>query len=86
MDRSKGGDLYRPGDWLTRCDRSGETCYASETVLEPSGMRVKREYADKRHPQEGRRAPPPDRQVPPWTRPPGPDVFVGTNEVQAEDL
>lgn len=43
---------YRPGDHLVQCDRTGFTVYASETVKEWNGLRVRKESAEPRHPQD----------------------------------
>jgi len=52
---------YRDGDHLVRCDRTGFTVYASETVREWNGLRVRRDVWEPRHPQEFARSIP-DRQ------------------------
>jgi hypothetical protein len=76
---------YRPGDHLVVCDRTGFVVYASDTVKEWTGLRVRRESAEQRHPQDhvkGRI----DRQGVPDARPRPADYFLATNEVVAEDL
>lgn len=84
--RGGPGDHFRPGDWLVVCARSGFTCYASETVLEEkTGLRVKREFADKRNPQDFVRGVVDDQRVP-FANPPGDPVFLGTNEVTKDSF
>lgn len=76
---------YRPGDWLVQCDRTGFIVHASETVQEWTGLRVRRQSVDERHPQEFVRGRPDDQSVP-FARPEPDPVFLGTNEVTRDDL
>lgn len=75
----------RIGDWKVICDRTGFECWASETVLEWNGLRVRRQSAEQRHPQDFVRGVP-DNPTVPFTRPESADVFIATNAVRAEDL
>lgn len=76
---------YKPGDNLVICDRSGRTCYASETVEEWNGLRVHRDHYERRHPQDLIRAPAPEQPPRVTTGRPA-DRFLTDNEVSAEDL
>lgn len=74
---------YRPGDYLCKCDRTGFTVYASDTVVEWNGLRVRRQSAERRQPQDfvrGRK----DNQSVPDARPQPADVFLYTNGEQAQ--
>lgn len=76
---------YRPGSHLVTCDRTGFTVYAEDTVREWTGLRVRRQSYERRHPQDfvkGRK----DRQAVPDARPRPEDHFLDTNEVSADDL
>jgi hypothetical protein len=76
---------YRPGAHLVVCDRTGFVVYAEDTVKEWTGLRVRRESAEQRHPQDhvkGRI----DRQGVPDARPRPADYFLATNEVTADSL
>jgi hypothetical protein len=76
---------YRPGDHLVVCDRTGFVVYASDTVKEWTGLRVRRESAEQRHPQDhvkGRI----DRQGVPDARPRPADVFLEPGDVTADSL
>jgi len=45
-------DLYRPGDHYTTCDRTGFKVRASETKVEWTGARVRKQSWEARHPQD----------------------------------
>lgn len=75
----------RLNDHLIICDRTGFKCWASETVLEWNGLRVRRQSAEPRHPQDFVRGVK-DNPTVPFTRPATADVFLATNAVRAEDL
>lgn len=76
---------YRPGDNLVVCQKSGRTCYASETRLEWNGLRVHRDHWDPRHPQDQVRQP--RSETPPRVTTGQPaDYFLSDNEVTADDL
>lgn len=67
---------YRPGDALTRDDRTGFTTYLSETRQEWNGLRVHKDRFEERHPQDfvrGRK----DEQIALGTRSKGIDTFIG---------
>ncbi len=55
---------YRPGDWWTICDRTGFQVYASDTVQEWNGLRVRRQSYEERHPQDFVRGIGDDQTVP----------------------
>jgi hypothetical protein len=75
----------RIGDHLVICDRSGFRCWASETIVEWNGLRVRRDFADKsRHPQDLVR-PVPDDQTVKNARPEPADTFLSA-QVLASDL
>lgn len=58
-------DRYRRGSWLVECQRSAKWCYADETVKEArTGLRVHKDWADPRHPQEKVRGVHDDMTVP----------------------
>ena len=83
-------DAYQHGQWNVICDRCG---------FNYKNKQVKRDWAglftchgggthggwEERHPQDFVKGKA-DRQAPPWVRPESEDVFVGTNDVQPEDL
>lgn len=76
---------YRPGDYLVVCDRTGFTVYASDTVKEWNGLRVRRQSFEHRQPQDfvkGRE----DRQAVPDARPRTEDVFLDPGDVTVESL
>lgn len=76
--------MYRDGDYLVICDKSGQQCYRSECVKQWDGALVKKEYAQKRHPLDLQRPPPVDR-APVETRNAA-DVFLEYGDVTPEDL
>jgi len=78
-------DTSRHGDWRIIDDLTGFEIWASESVRQWNGLRVHRDNADYRHPQEFVRGRP-DRQKVPFTRPEPPDVFLEPNEVTRDDL
>jgi hypothetical protein len=45
-------DLYRPGDHYTTCDRTGFKVRASDTKVEWTGARVRKQSWEARHPQD----------------------------------
>lgn len=67
-----------PGDFRVICDRSGFMCWASETVMEAhTGLRVKRGFEDRRHPQDFVRGVRDDQRVR-NPRPEPEDTFIVT--------
>lgn len=71
--------MYVPGKWSVICDRCGWKLLNTDLRREWTGLRVCDGCWDPRHPQDfvkGRA----DRQMPPWTRPEPPDVFVEDEE------
>lgn len=67
------------------CDHSGFDFPLSEAVKQWDGALVHRKFADKRNPQDFVKGVRDDQRLP-ISRPEAPDVFLGTNEVTAEDL
>lgn len=67
---------HRPNDYLVIDDQSGFTVWASDTVKEWTGLRVRKQSHDPRHPQEQVRAIA-EKQTVPDPRPPGIDRHVG---------
>lgn len=45
-------DKFRSGVPYTTCDRTGQNVPYSDTVLEWTGLRVKKTWVDPRHPQD----------------------------------
>lgn len=76
---------YRPGDWLVQCQRTGFIVYASETVVDAYGLRVRWQSADEVQPQDFVRGMP-DNQTVPFALPEGTDVFLTDTEITADDL
>lgn len=74
----------RIGDFRVVCDRSGFDCWASETIIEWTGLRVLKRFAEERHPQDFVRAVKDDQTVP-NPRPVQPYTFIET-PVTPEDL
>lgn len=69
------GPRYRPGDPWVICDRTGFKVRMSETVKEWTGLRVRREDWEPRHPQDfvrGRK----DVQAVQDPRPEAPNDFI----------
>jgi hypothetical protein len=78
-------DTYRPGDNYVICQISGFKVRASETRRRWDGLIVAKRFWEPRHPQDfvrGRF----DDQRPQVSVPEAADVFLGANEVTAEDL
>ncbi|MEM6682594.1 MAG: hypothetical protein AAF607_10155 [Pseudomonadota bacterium] len=77
---------YKHGDHWVYCDRSGYKVRASETIVEWTGLRVWKRFADhQQHPQDFLRGKKDNTSVPnPRAEPP--PVFVDSNEVQPSDL
>lgn len=73
-------DRYHQHDWRAICDRCGAKRWASDLVLEWTGLRVCWEHVDRRSPQEFVRGVP-DNMTVPWARPESPDVFLEVNEI-----
>lgn len=76
---------YRPGDPWVICDRSGFKVRMSDTRKEWTGLRVRKEDWEPRHPQDYVRAVKDDQRVPD-ARPEPADTFLEANEVTADDL
>ena len=53
--------MWKPGDYFVQCDRSGEKVLRSQCVKEWSGLIVKKEYAESRHPLDLQKPPRPER-------------------------
>lgn len=85
--RTHGGaaDYYSPGDYNVICDRTGQKKKASQCRMEWNGLFVRNESWEPRHPQDKIRGVIDDQRVP-ISRPGGEDVFLGSNEVIADDL
>lgn len=76
----------RQGDWKIVCAKSGFTCWASETVVDPvSKMRVLRRFVDVRNPQDFLTGVKDDQSVP-FSQPPGTDTFRSPVAVRPSDL
>lgn len=76
---------YIKGDFNCICDASGFKCKASETVKQWNGLRVRKDFFERRHPQDrphGVR----DDQTVFDPRPDSTPTFVGTNEVTQDSL
>jgi hypothetical protein len=76
---------FRMGDNLVVCQRSGRTCYASETRREWNGLIVHRDHWEPRHPLDQIRAPAPEMPPRITTGQPA-DRFLSDNEVTVDDL
>lgn len=69
MANSKG---WKPGRWKAVCDRCGFRFHSDALKLEWDGLRVCNGCYETRNPQEFLRVTP-EKIVPPWVRPEGPD-------------
>jgi len=78
-------NFYKEGDWLVRCDRSGQKALRSDCVKQWDGLIVIKEYAEQRHPLDMERAVPAE-QVPRETRPDSDPVYLDYGDVTAADL
>lgn len=78
-------NTYKLGDFLVRCDVSGEKRLRSECVKQWNGLIVAREYAETRHPLDLQR-PPPVERAPSETRPDTEPVFLNPGDVTPNDL
>ena len=76
---------YEKGSNNVECDRTGFKMKASGCSFEWNGFFVRNQSWEERQPQDLLRGFP-DRQQPDVSRPGTGDVFLGTNEVKAEDL
>ncbi len=76
---------FEMGSNNVECDRTGFKLKASECRLEWNGFFVRNKSWERRQPQDLLRGFP-DRQNPDVSRPGTGDVFLGTNEVTADDL
>lgn len=79
------GDRFVPGDHFVRCDRTGFKVLASKAKKEWTGLIVRDESWEERHPQDFLRGRP-DRQA---VQDPRSDIepyFLSANEVKADDL
>ena len=86
ITRQRGRANYlKKGDNNVICDRTGFKMKASDCRMEWNGLFVRRESWEERHPQDLLRGFP-DRQQVDISRPGTGDVFVGLNEITAEDL
>lgn len=75
----------RVGDYLVICDRSGFKVWASDTVMEWTGLRVDKRFVDKRNPQDFLRGV--KESCPPKnTRPEPEDTFLSPGDVTQDDL
>lgn len=78
-------NFYREGDYLVRCDVSGQKALRSDCVKQWDGAIVIREYAEARHPLDLQR-PPPVEKVPSETRPDTDPVYLDYGDVTPDDL
>jgi len=76
---------FKMGSNNVECDRTGFKVKASECELEWNHFFVRNKSWERRQPQDLLRGFP-DRQNPDVSRPGTGDVFLGTNEVTADDL
>ena len=76
---------WEAGQWNCICDRCGFQFKARQLRTEWTGLRVCRDCWEPRHPQDFVKGKA-DRQAPPWVRPEPPEITLGTNDVQPEDL
>ena len=86
ITKKRGRANYlKPGDNNVICDRTGFKRKSSMCRFEWNGFFVRDESFEQRQPQDLLRGFP-DRQAPNVSRPGTGDVFLGTNEVSADDL
>lgn len=78
-------NYLKKGDNNVICDRTGFKMKSGDCRFEWNGFFVRRESFEERQPQDLLRGFP-DRQAPNVSRPGTGDVFLGTNDVQPEDL
>lgn len=78
-------NFYREGDFLCRCDRSGQKALRSDCVKQWDGLIVIKEFAEQRHPLDLERAVPAE-QVPRETRPDSEPVYLAPGDVTRNDL
>lgn len=78
-------NFYKEGDYLVRCDQSGQKALRSDCVKQWNGLIVIKEYAEARHPLDMQR-PPPVETVPSETRPDTEPVYLEYGQVTAADL
>lgn len=78
-------NFYKEGDYLVRCDRSGQKALRSDCVKQWDGLIVIKEYAEQRHPLDLQR-PPPIEKVPSETRPDSDPVYLNYGDVTKEML
>lgn len=83
MYKNKEGYIH--GDYNVICDRSGFKCKASDTRIEWNGLRVHKDFWEPRQPQDKIKSFK-DQQAVPYPRPDTDPVFVGTNEVNRNNL
>lgn len=82
---SSNKEYYKPGDYWVIDDISGFKIRASESVKQWNGLRVHRDWAEQRNPQDFVRAVI-DQQRVPDPRPEAPDRFLEPNEVTPDSL
>jgi hypothetical protein len=78
-------NFYREGDFLVRCQRSGQKALRGDCVKQWDGLIVIKEYAEQRHPLDMQRAVPAER-APRETVPDGPLVFLDPGDVTPDML
>lgn len=76
---------YRFGDYLVKCDISGQKRLRSECVKMWDGKIVAREFAEARHPLDFAKPPRPE-QVPRETRPMPDPTYLSAGDVTADSL
>lgn len=78
-------DYWAPGAWNRLCDRTGFKVKSFDTIKEWNNLIVRKESYEPRQAQDLIRSKQ-DRQQVQDPRTEQTDVFVGANEVKAEDL
>lgn len=85
IQKQRGNNNHKQGSNNVICDRSGFKAPVEACRMEWNGLFVLKRFWERRQPQDLLRGFP-DRQQPKVSRPGTGDVFVGVNEVKAEDL
>jgi hypothetical protein len=75
----------KPGDYFVWCQRTGFKVPASEIMREWNGLLVWNRVYEPRHPQDFVRGVTDDQSIP-FGNPKPENVFLGDNEITADDL
>jgi hypothetical protein len=78
-------NYFKPGEHNVVCDRTGFKIKSGDSVKEWNGLRVRKQSAEPRHPQDKLKAVS-DNQTVRDARPRAEHRYVGVNEVTAADL